>query len=43
MTPERFIEDGDRVLVLMTIEGAARAAVGYPDRTEALEAVVLSE
>ena len=26
MTPERFIEDGDRVLALMVIEGAARAA-----------------
>jgi ketosteroid isomerase-like protein len=26
MMPERFIEDGDRVLALMTIEDAARAA-----------------
>ena len=34
LTPERFIEDGDRVIVSL---------VGYPDRAEALEAVGLRE
>jgi uncharacterized protein len=29
MTPERFIEDGDRVLVLMTIEGRGKGS-GVP-------------